>query len=548
MKKTKNKLLSIAVILFWATIVYAFSSGPPPSNTAAPGENNCTQCHGGSPNTGGGNATLMGLPQQGYVPGTRYNLTVTISQTGRSRWGFQLTALTEAGASAGTFETADANTQRISGNIGGNTRNYIQHTTTGTQRGQQNSATFNFSWTAPTSAVGNITFFLAANAANNNGASSGDSIYLVSTRLVPAASMPAAPTITAASPNSGPATGGTVVTIAGTGFRNASSVSFGSNSASTTFVDERTLRATTPAGNAGSVDITVRNPDGQVATLRQGFTYDSSSVPAPTLMTINPPTGSTAGGTEVTLTGTNFAQGARVMIGREATVTSVTSSQIVATTQPNDAAIVDVVVINPDGQTTRLNGGFTYTGEQQQPSLRLLTPNGGEVLSAGGLPFLVTWSQMSSSSATQMLELSLDGGTTFSTMIVTDLTSDRTSFSYAVPSGITGDQARIRISIIDNGSVMTDISDQNFRVLPAPVVTTIVPTVGSSIKLKITGSGFQTGATVEIDGTAAPSTKVRSATSINVKKISGSLAGQQVKVKVRNPDGTISAEQTVTLR
>ncbi len=539
LKKFKTLLLS-AFILGWVTIAIAFSSGPPPSNTGAPGETNCTQCHSGTLNAPGGSVTISGLPTS-YTPGTRYNLTVTVSKSDRSRWGFQATALTDDGSAAGTFETVDANTQKLTSSVQGKSRNYIEHTSTGTRRGTTGSASFNFVWVAPSTDVGQVTFYVIGNAANNNGSSSGDNIYTTTAKLSAAAQV-VTPIITTINPSKGPSAGGTTVTVTGSNFKSGAIVTFGSKQASTTFVDSSNLVAVSPPGT-GVVDIVVTNPDGQVGRLSNSFTYEAAG-PAPVLAAINPTSGPTSGGTTVTLTGSNFVQGAKVVIGKEATVTSTTSTEIKAVTPANDPGPVDVSVINPDGQTAVLNSIFTYVGDNQQPGISLLSPNGGEVLSSGGLPFDIKWTHSASSGSLQKLELSLDSGATFTSTIVSDLSSDKTSFLFAVPAGITSDKGRIRITLIDNGVAYTDVSDADFKILPAPTISSVTATVTSTVKLKVTGSGFVTGSVIEVDG-AAVNTKFKSATSLQAKKLSSSLVGKQIKVRVKNPDGTISLEKTV---
>src|SRR5262249_53990962 len=56
------------------------------------------------------------------------------------------------------------------------------------------------------------------------------------------------------------------------------------------------------------------NADGQSASLVNAFTYNAPA-PPPTLSAVSPTSGPTAGGTLVTLTGTNFQAGATVTIG-----------------------------------------------------------------------------------------------------------------------------------------------------------------------------------------------------------------------------------------
>jgi hypothetical protein len=63
----------------------------------------------------------------------------------------------------------------------------------------------------------------------------------------------------------------------------------------------------------------------------------------------------------VTITGIGFEPGATVTLDGAATNATVnTSRQIVAETPAHVAGTVDVVVSNPDGQSGRLTGGFTY--------------------------------------------------------------------------------------------------------------------------------------------------------------------------------------------
>jgi hypothetical protein len=84
----------------------------------------------------------------------------------------------------------------------------------------------------------------------------------------------AAPTVTAISPNSGSVSGGTSVTITGTGFVTGATVSIGGASATAvTFGSATSLTATTPARSSGAQNVVVTNPDGQTGTLTGGYTY-----------------------------------------------------------------------------------------------------------------------------------------------------------------------------------------------------------------------------------------------------------------------------------
>ena len=180
-----------------------------------------------------------------------------------------------------------------------------------------------------------------------------------------------APQIAGVSPSSGPTAGGTAVTISGSGFTTGATVTFGGTSASATVAGSTTINAIAPAHASGAVNVVVTNPGGQAATLTNGYSYASAQAPAPTVSTITPNSGSTAGGTAVTINGSNFTSGATVSIGSTAAtnVTVVNSTTITATTPAHAAGTVNVVVTNADAQSGTLVNGFTFT-----------SPPGGETV------------------------------------------------------------------------------------------------------------------------------------------------------------------------
>jgi len=201
-----------------------------------------------------------------------------------------------------------------------------------------------------------------------------------------------APTVSGISPATGSQTGGTVVTITGTGFLSGATVKFGGTSATNVTIESATsIQATAPAHAAGKVDVVVTNTDNQSGTLAQSFTY---AAPGPTISSINPNTGSTSGGTPVTITGTNFQTGATVTIGAvpATNVTVVSATSITALTPLGPASeelVADVVVTNPDATKATAAGAFTYT----RPPLAVvsITPNGGLPAGApGAAPTVVT--------------------------------------------------------------------------------------------------------------------------------------------------------------
>lgn len=82
------------------------------------------------------------------------------------------------------------------------------------------------------------------------------------------------PVIAGFTPKSAPVEGGTPVLISGTNFANEAAVKFGTSNALVTVVHSSTsITAFTPAHAAGSVTITVTNPDGQSAASAEKFTF-----------------------------------------------------------------------------------------------------------------------------------------------------------------------------------------------------------------------------------------------------------------------------------
>ena len=80
----------------------------------------------------------------------------------------------------------------------------------------------------------------------------------------------------------------------------------------------------------------------------------TSTKPAPTVSGVSPNSGSTAGGTSVTISGTNFVNGATVTIGGTAATNVAVNSgtTITATTPAHAAGVVNVVVTNPDDEAS----------------------------------------------------------------------------------------------------------------------------------------------------------------------------------------------------
>ena len=164
----------IVLLIISFSLLIANETGPENGRTGAPGESNCTVgCHSSFPlNSGSGSVAISGIPETGYMPGEKYTITISVSQSGQIRWGFEAVILDASNNNAGTITVTDASRTQTSQSGG---RTYIKHTLGGTASG-----TWTFDWTAPASDIGEITIYAAGNAANGNGSNQGDFIYTTS--------------------------------------------------------------------------------------------------------------------------------------------------------------------------------------------------------------------------------------------------------------------------------------------------------------------------------------------------------------------------------
>src|SRR5262249_35495306 len=131
------------------------------------------------------------------------------------------------------------------------------------------------------------------------------------------------------------------------------------------------------AHTAGQVDIIVNTMSGNSSpNAADHFNFTQAG---PTVTQVGPTSGGTAGGTSVTITGTNFTQVSSVLFGSTlASAFSVTSSTSITATAPSHAAgQIDITVVTSAG-TSPLNPGhdqFNYTASG--PTVTSVTPGTG---------------------------------------------------------------------------------------------------------------------------------------------------------------------------
>jgi hypothetical protein len=216
------------------------------------------------------------------------------------------------------------------------------------------------------------------------------------------------PAVTGVSPAGGTAMGGTTVTITGTGLADATRVTFGGVAGRITADSGTRITVVSPpsTGTVGisvtaaaviadsGAQITETGPPGTVTVDIAVITRAGTSKPTvaghytysalrPAVTGMSPDSGSTAGGTTVSITGTGLAGATGVRFGAEAAVITADSSTQITVTSPPGKGTVTVTVTTAAGTSkTTAAGHYTYTARPKRTqSISLTAPGSG---TAGG--------------------------------------------------------------------------------------------------------------------------------------------------------------------
>ncbi len=296
-----------------------------------------------------------------------------------------------------------------------------------------------------------------------------------------------APTITSISPREGAVPCGATVTITGTNLGGATAVDFGTNAATITADSATSITVISPPGDPGEVEVTVTTPGG---TGNAGvYTYLAAP---PVITLVSPRSGSTAGGTVVTISGSVFNCGTTAVDFGSIPATSFTvnsDQSITAVSPPEPAGTVGITVTSAVvGTISGIDiaaGTYTYVSP---PAITALSPTSGPV--AGGTSVTISGTGLSGATA-------VDFGTTAGT-----ITADTaTSITVTSPPGSSG---AVSVTVttpggLSNAETYTFVAPSTGK---APVVKLVFPKSGSTAGgrlVLIEGSNF-TGATSVVFG------------------------------------------------
>ncbi len=306
-----------------------------------------------------------------------------------------------------------------------------------------------------------------------------------------------APEIFSVTPGIGPEEGGTRITVEGANFpADARVLVDGVPCRHPLFVSSAALSCDTPPGR-GVVDVAVRDDAGGLGVFPDAFTY----VPAPQIDAVTPDSGNSEGGQLITIIGADFQAGATVVVGGlvcEGLL--VLPSSIQCTVPAGDPGIVDVVVVNPDGQSGILVGGYAQLGP---PVIVAVVPGEGPVTGGDALHVRV-----------QGAGLTIDDAVFFGdarSPLVLDAVDDIELVVQLPPSALP------LLPAPDSGFVDVDVAVQRtradddrrgvlvdgFRYLWPPEVTGVSPPAGPTVggtRVIVSGRFFAASTTLSFDG------------------------------------------------
>jgi hypothetical protein len=322
-----------------------------------------------------------------------------------------------------------------------------------------------------------------------------------------AASAP--PIVESVEPSGGPTAGGTAVRIKGVNFFPGAvyTVKIGSEATSVAVHGETEITARTAATVAGSDEVVVKGPNG-ISSGGPSFTY----VAPPEVISIEPKSGPTAGGTPVIIKGSGFRKGDKLKIGSEIVPVEVHSSEeITAKTAATAAGSDEVVVTDIAGGPSSGGPSYVYV---PAPQVKSIAPEAGPT--AGGTAVTIEGSGFVAGARVRIGSEATSVEVKSETELIAKTAATAAGSDEVVVSDVGG----------------TSSKGPSYSYVPPPEVTSVEPTEGPSAggtTVTIKGSGFMAGAKVEI-GSEATAVEVKSGTEITASTAAGAAGSDEVLV------------------
>ena len=543
------------------------------SNVNTPTRDVCAGCHNGTA-AAGGSAVVVFPSGLSYTPGVTQHLSVKITDPTHTRGGYLLTARLASSISsqAGSFTATDSNSAVIP--------NGAIQDMDATNFGM---LTWNFDWTPPAAAAGNVNFYLIGYATGSPGGSTnGNGAYLSTATLTPAATAPdfslsASPgslTIPQGSNGSSTITVAPLNGFAGTVSLSASGLPSGVtasfNPASATTTSSLTLTASATAAT-GTSTVTITGTSGSLShtatlsltvsvppnfslsaspsslTVAQGFSGSSTINVAPlngftgsvSLSASGLPSGVTASFNPASATTTSsltLTAAASAATGTSTiTITGISGSLSHTTT----VSITVSATAAPDYSLSASPSSLTIAQGSTGSSAITVAPqngfNGSVTLSASGLPSGVTASfNPASATSTSSLTLTASATAVTGTSTVT-ITGTSGSLSHTTTVSLTV-SIPVNFSLSASPNSLTVAQGSN-----GSSTVTVAPQNGFTGTVSLSASGLPSGVTASFNPASATTTSSLTLTA------SATAATGTYTVTITGTSGSLSHTTTVSL-
>ncbi len=203
------------------------------------------------------------------------------------------------------------------------------------------------------------------------------------------------PVVDSVFPRSGTRLGGTPITVRGAQFDDLATVTIGGLAADdVVVVSQYEITCTTPLAGSptahaeGVVPVVVHNSDGTDSTALSPTADDFEYLELLAVVAITAAFGPDTGGTAVQVLGNGFRAGSTVDVGgNPATSVVVQSAQLITAVTPAGSGVADVLVTNPDTNTSLLAAAFTYLTAEELATLRFGASGGLDCVRYGSVRF-----------------------------------------------------------------------------------------------------------------------------------------------------------------
>ena len=264
------------------------------------------------------------------------------------------------------------------------------------------------------------------------------------------------------------------------------------------------------------------------------LTVNPSTNPAPTISGLNPGSGPTTGGTTVTISGTNFGNGAAVTFGGTSgtNVNVVSSTSITVVTPAHAVGTAAVTVMNADGKSATLTSGFQYNLPAPTITVTSFNPTTGPT--SGNTLVTITGTNFQSGAAVTFGNAPAVRVTVVSSTTITALT----------PLGPATQQVAVPVSVTVTNPDSTTATLGGFQYTVPPLAVLSLeppagPLAGGNV-VTLIGAGFTSAlaSTVKFGGVSATNVQVISAVTMKVTVPSHAAGAVDVALTVGTTTST----------